>query len=124
MGIEQAGAIVTSVKDSEVLALVGSLGYGRTYLGFNNAVLARRSAGSILKPFLYALALEQGRSSFSEIPDTLRTYPTPQGDYQPFNVDRRWYGPVNVRLCSRQLTQYAGCKNTQGYRARRVFSTC
>lgn len=98
MGIEQAGAVVSSVKDSEVLALVGSLGYGQTYLGYNNAVLARRSAGSILKPFLYALALEQGRSSFSEISDTLRTYRTPQGDYQPYNADRRWYGPVNIRL--------------------------
>jgi penicillin-binding protein 1C len=98
MGVEQVGAIVTSVKDSEVLALVGSLGYNKSYLGYNDAVLARRSAGSVLKPFLYALALEQGQNASSEIPDTLRTYRTPQGDYQPFNADRRWYGPVDVRL--------------------------
>jgi len=97
-GIEQAGVIVSSVKESEILALVGSLGYSPWYQGYNNAVLARRSAGSILKPFLYALALEKGYGSSSEIPDTFRTYSTPQGDYQPYNADRKWYGPVNVRL--------------------------
>jgi penicillin-binding protein 1C len=98
LGIEQVGAVVSSVRDSKVIASVGSLQYGRVRLGYNNAFLARRSAGSILKPFLYALALEQGYSSYSEIADTFRTYPTPQGNYQPYNADRRWYGPVNIRL--------------------------
>ncbi len=55
------------------------------------------SAGSTLKPFLYALALEKGYDSASEIPDTFRSYRTPQGDYLPLNADRRSYGPVSVR---------------------------
>jgi penicillin-binding protein 1C len=96
MGIEQVGVLVTSVS-GEILAMVGSMHYGRRDGGFNNAVLAPRGAGSTLKPFLYALALEKGYSAASEIPDTFQSYRTPQGDYLPHNADRRNYGPVTAR---------------------------
>ncbi len=98
MGIRQAGAIVIAAQSGEVLGIVGSFSYSNRAQGYNNAVLARRSAGSTLKPFLYALALEKGYNGFSEIPDTFRSYPTPHGDYLPYNADRRWYGPVTIRL--------------------------
>jgi penicillin-binding protein 1C len=97
MGIRQAAAIIASCNTAEVLALVGSFSYSEQDLGFNNGVLAQRSAGSTLKPFLYALALERGYGSISEISDTDRAYRTPHGDYLPMNADRREYGPVNVR---------------------------
>jgi penicillin-binding protein 1C len=97
LGMEQVGAIAASAKTGEVLALVGSLNYAEQDQGFNNGVLAYRGAGSTLKPFLYALSLERGFMPSSEIPDTFRSYRTPRGDYLPFNADRRWYGPVNMR---------------------------
>ncbi|MGB6063560.1 MAG: penicillin-binding protein 1C [Desulfomonilaceae bacterium] len=97
-GIHQIGAIVIAAQSSEVLGTVGSFSYSERGQGFNNAILARRSAGSTLKPFLYALALQRGYNVFSEIPDTFRSYPTPHGEYLPFNADRRWYGPVTIRL--------------------------
>ncbi len=97
-GIHQAGAMVVAARSCDVLGMVGSLSYSDRNQGYNNAVLASRSAGSALKPFLYALAFEKGRSTFSEIADTFRSYPTPRGAYLPFNADRRWYGPVTIRL--------------------------
>ena len=96
MGITQAGALVAS-REGEVLGMVGSLNYSEINQGFNNAVVAPRGAGSTLKPFLYALALENGYFSFSEMADTFRSYPTPHGDYLPLNADRRSYGPVTIR---------------------------
>ena len=97
MGITQAAALIASCRNAEVLGLVGSFSYSETDQGFNNGVVAQRSAGSTLKPFLYALALEKGYGSIAEISDTDRTYQTPHGDYLPMNADRREYGPVNVR---------------------------
>ena len=88
---------IASCRSAEVLALVGSFSYSERDQGFNNGALAQRSAGSTLKPFLYALALEKGYGSTSEISDTDRVYQTPHGDYLPMNADRREYGPVNVR---------------------------
>ncbi|MBM4329431.1 MAG: penicillin-binding protein 1C [Deltaproteobacteria bacterium] len=98
LGIRQAGALIVDMRSAQALAMVGSLGYASTSQGFNNAVFAARGAGSTLKPFLYALALEKGYQAYSEIPDTFRSYPTPHGDYLPLNADRRFYGPVNLRV--------------------------
>ena len=53
----EAGVILTSVHDGEVRAVVGS----REFIehGFNRAVEAQRPVGSLLKPFVYMLALAQ-----------------------------------------------------------------
>jgi len=53
----QAGLILTDVHSGEVIAAVGN----REPLehGFNRAVDARRPVGSLLKPFVYVLALAQ-----------------------------------------------------------------
>lgn len=96
LGIEQAAVLVVN-RSGDILVMVGSLSYGPRAQGFNNGVRAFRSAGSTLKPFLYALALERGYNPSSELEDTYRRYPTPKGDYQPYNADRRFYGPVTVR---------------------------
>ncbi len=98
LGIRQACALVVSTDRAEVLAMVGSLGYGGRDSGYINGVLVSRGVGSTLKPFLYARALDKGLTAASEIPDTYQTYPTPRGDYLPFNADRRTYGPVTVRM--------------------------
>ncbi|MDQ1238545.1 MAG: penicillin-binding protein [Thermodesulfobacteriota bacterium] len=96
-GIRQISAIVGSARESAILAMAGSLQYSEVDLGFNNGAMAFRSAGSTLKPFLYAAALEQGHQAVTEIPDTFRSYTTPRGDYLPLNADKRVYGPVIIR---------------------------
>ncbi|HEY2346960.1 MAG TPA: penicillin-binding protein 1B [Xanthomonadaceae bacterium] len=51
------GLVVTDVHDGDVLAVVG--GRDPTGLGFNRALDAQRPVGSLLKPFVYLLALAQ-----------------------------------------------------------------
>ncbi|QWP78747.1 penicillin-binding protein 1B [Lysobacter sp. K5869] len=51
----QAGLVVTDVHNGEVVAVVGSREF--TQPGFNRAVEAQRPVGSLLKPFVYLLAL-------------------------------------------------------------------
>ena len=53
----QAGAVIIEPATGEVLAVVGDRKPG--YAGFNRALDARRPIGSLVKPFVYALALEQ-----------------------------------------------------------------
>lgn len=96
-GARQAAGMVIETSTMSVLAMAGSHNWGPEADGFNNGCTARRSGGSILKPFLYALALENGFSASSVISDTLQTFRTPQGDYLPVNADRRSYGPITVR---------------------------
>ena len=49
--------MVTDVHNGEVLAVVGSRKFDEP--GFNRAVEAQRPVGSLLKPFVYLLALAQ-----------------------------------------------------------------
>lgn len=53
----QAGLVVTDTRRGEVLAVVGSRDPAQH--GFNRALEAQRPVGSLLKPFVYLLALAQ-----------------------------------------------------------------
>ncbi len=96
-GASQAAAIVIHNPTMQVLAAAGSLEYSERAGGFNNGVLAQRSAGSTLKPFLYALAMEEGETVTTLLEDTVRIYRSREGQYAPLNFDRREYGPVTMR---------------------------
>ncbi len=53
----QIASVVTRADNGEVLAIVG--GKEARFAGFNRALGATRQVGSLLKPFIYATALEQ-----------------------------------------------------------------
>ena len=61
-GIDQAGLVVLDAQSGQVHALVGSADYARAQLDITTR---RRKLGSVLKPFVYALALERGASPSS-----------------------------------------------------------
>jgi len=96
-GASQAAAVVVDNRTREVLALAGSFRYGPRDQGFNNGAVAPCSPGSALKPFLYALALDQGFPSGSVLEDVERRYRTPRGEFIPANYDRSTHGPVSFR---------------------------
>ena len=73
--VELEGAVVvTAPTNGEVLAIVG--GRNVSYSGFNRALDARRSIGSLAKPVVYLTALETGRynaaSIINDAPVTLK----------------------------------------------------
>jgi penicillin-binding protein 1C len=94
-GIGNAAAVVLDNETRAVLAWVGSAGFGETlFAGQVDGVLARRSPGSTLKPFLYALAFDDG----GLIPDSwLLDVPRDWAGYVPENYDGRYRGRVTAR---------------------------
>jgi penicillin-binding protein 1C len=93
-GIRNVSALLVDTRDMSVKSWVGSADYGNESLdGQVNGVLAKRSPGSTLKPFIYALALDQGILH----PQTmLRDAPTSFGPFTPENFDGRFFGPVTA----------------------------
>ncbi len=96
-GARQVCGMIVEAGNMKIRAMVGSAEFGPIAAGFNNGCIAGRSGGSILKPFLYALALEKGFYPSYVIADTMQPFKTPQGEYLPYNADRRSYGPVTIR---------------------------
>ncbi|MGJ4729066.1 penicillin-binding protein 1B [Luteimonas sp. SDU101] len=93
----ETGLIVTDVHDGEVVAVVGS--GTPTVHGFNRAVEARRPVGSLLKPFVYLLALASPRnwSLATWVDDSPVTVTLENGKrWSPGNSDGRSHGTVRT----------------------------
>ncbi|OAN96185.1 penicillin-binding protein 1C [Sulfitobacter geojensis] len=91
-----AAIVVADHRNGAVLASVGSPAYADTggALGFVDMTRALRSPGSTLKPFIYAMAFDQGLAH----PDTLiDDSPVAFGRYAPQNFDGAFRGDVTVR---------------------------
>ncbi len=95
VGIENGVAMVVDSRDMEVKALVGSADFFNAKIhGQVNGVLAKRSPGSTLKPFLYALAMDQGLIHPMSV---LKDAPTAFGPYSPENFDGNFVGPITAQ---------------------------
>ncbi|MET0225255.1 MAG: penicillin-binding protein 1C [Dokdonella sp.] len=93
-GLVNGAALLLDTRDMGVKALVGSADYfDAAIAGQVNGTAAKRSPGSTLKPFIYALGLDQGVLH----PRTmLRDVPTAFGLFTPENFDGRFLGPVSA----------------------------
>jgi len=91
-GIHNVSALLVDPRDVSVKAWIGSADYWNESIdGQVNGVLAKRSPGSTLKPFVYALALDQGVLHPRTI---LRDAPSSFGPFTPENFDGRFFGPI------------------------------
>jgi penicillin-binding protein 1C len=93
-GIQNAAALLVDTRTMDVLAQIGSADFFNAEIqGQVDGTRAPRSPGSTLKPFVYALALQQGLihplSILSDAPHSF-------GDYNPENFDREFVGPIRA----------------------------
>lgn len=94
-GIRGGAVVVLDAKTSEVLAMVGSPDFRAKSKGAQvNAAAAPRSAGSTLKPFAYAIAMDRGMLTPLRV---LHDVPESYSDYDPTNFDKSHSGVVTVR---------------------------
>jgi len=97
-GVEDGAVIVIDNATGDVLAWVGSSG-ARSAAREVDGVSAPRQAGSTLKPFLYALAIDSRLlTAASLVDDSPLSIATERGLYAPQNYDRDFHGLVSVRM--------------------------
>ncbi|MBQ7456525.1 MAG: penicillin-binding protein 1C [Desulfovibrio sp.] len=94
-GIHNCAALLVHWPSHEVRALVGSAHFQRMQV---DGTKIRRSPGSTLKPFIYALALEQGLiHPMTLLVDTPKSF----RGYDPENFDHSFMGPVSATTALR-----------------------
>jgi 1A family penicillin-binding protein len=92
----QAALVALDPATGNVLAVVGGRDFRQSQ--FNRASRSRRQPGSAFKPFVYAVALEQGLSPVTELSGLSRMAPLGSEEWTPRNVSMR----VEDRLTLRQ----------------------
>ncbi len=94
-GITNGAVAILNHETMELEALVGSVSFWNDEIdGQVNGTKAKRSPGSTLKPFVYALAMDQ---AIIHPMTMLKDAPKRYGGYTPENSDQRFLGPVFAR---------------------------
>lgn len=94
-GINNTAVLIINNKNYEVTAYAGS----QDFYDFENngqvdGITAKRSPGSLLKPFLYAKVIDEGIAApQSKIPDI----PLYFSNFSPQNANKKYYGMVEMR---------------------------
>lgn len=95
-GMNNASILLIDWRSADIVSLVGSADFFNEEIqGQVDGTSARRSPGSTLKPFVYALALEQGLIHPQTI---LADTPKVFYDYAPKNADDEFRGPISATL--------------------------
>jgi penicillin-binding protein 1C len=94
-GIHNAAVMLVDARNREVKALMGSANFFDPMInGQINGARSKRSPGSTLKPFIYALALDQGIIHPYTV---LKDAPASFGGYNPENFDKDFLGPIRAK---------------------------
>jgi penicillin-binding protein 1B len=98
----QAAFVALDPATGEILAMTGGLDYAAS--AFNRAAAARRQAGSVIKPFVYARALDLSRdpagpglTAASVVNDRPCTIRYGGRAYRPHNYRNQYLGPVTMK---------------------------
>lgn len=93
--VNDAAAVLLDSRSSKVLALIGTLDFFSSRSGQVNGAIRSRSAGSTLKPFIYAEAIDGGLICGATV---LNDSPLRFGSYAPGNYDGTFCGNVRAEV--------------------------
>ena len=94
-GIKNLSVLLMDNKSFEIKSYIGS----QDFYDFENngqvdGIIAKRSPGSLLKPFLYAVAIDEGLiAPCSKVPDVLLYFV----NFSPQNANKKYYGIVEIQ---------------------------
>jgi penicillin-binding protein 1C len=93
-GLTNAAVLLVDHRSMDVLAAIGSADFFDTSIaGQVDGTRAKRSPGSALKPFIYALAIDEGLIHPRSL---LKDAPMRFGAYNPENFDNDFAGPLSA----------------------------
>lgn len=90
----QGSLVAIEPSTGRVVALVG--GYDWTASQFDRATQARRQVGSSIKPWIYAAAIEAGKTPVDTMYDGPFAVQTATGTWMPANYDNKYMGNVTL----------------------------
>lgn len=118
-GIHNLAIMLMDTKSRKVLAYVGSQDfYDEKNLGQINGVVAKRSVGSVLKPFLYALSIDEGLICGDSL---LVDVPTFFSNFNPQNANKKYYGLIKAKFALQKSLNVPFVSLLQSYGYEKFF---
>lgn len=111
-GVHNTAVLVMDIPTREVLAYIGNSPTSSANEKDVDIIVAPRSTGSLLKPFLYAAMLDNG----TLLPETLvADVPTQIAGYRPENYSQQYAGAVSARRALIQSLNVPSVRLLQSY---------
>lgn len=104
LGKYQGALVAIDPQTGYIKAMVGGRDYKESQI--NRATTFYRQPGSLMKPFVYAVAIDQGYKQNDIIMDE----PITIGKYSPQNYDKKFRGPVTMKKAVRLSVNVAAVK--------------
>ncbi|MBE8215868.1 MAG: PBP1A family penicillin-binding protein [Endozoicomonadaceae bacterium] len=119
----QAVLLSMNPKTGQIYSLIGGFNFNQSR--FNRATDARRQIGSLIKPFIYSAALDQGMTAATLINDApiMLNAPDFETYWRPQNDDRQFRGLISLRqslyqsrnLASIRILEKTGIQKARQY---------
>ncbi|MDE2821068.1 MAG: transglycosylase domain-containing protein [Chloroflexota bacterium] len=114
-GVNTGAVMVTDPRTGAIRAMVGSHNFDDEFAGQVNNALTWQQPGSVIKPFIYAAALQGAEGNYltpaSIVWDVPTTYDMGvSGPYSPVNIDGRFRGPMSLRAALQNSRNVATIK--------------
>lgn len=91
----QAGVISIDPHTGFVKAYVGGIDY--KHFKYDHVIVSKRQVGSLFKPFVYSLAMQEGWSPCRKIPNVPVVFELPEGGtWSPKNSDAKYGGEMTL----------------------------
>lgn len=118
-GIQNLSIMLADTKSRKVLVYVGSQDfYDEENLGQVNGIVAKRSVGSTLKPFLYALSIDDGLICGDSL---LLDVPTFFSNFNPQNANKKYHGFIKAKEALQKSLNVPFVSLLQSYGYERFF---
>lgn len=118
--VTNAAVVVLDNRTGGVLAYVGSADfYDKEHSGEVDGAAALRQPGSALKPFVYALGLEEGLTAASILRDEDTFF---EGGFRPRNYDETFHGGVSLRRALACSYNVPAVKTAERFGAARLLN--
>ena len=88
----QTGMMSVEPQTGYVRAWVG--GINQKYFQYDHVYSGKRQVGSTFKPFVYAIAMQEGMSPCTQVPNIPICIPTPSGAWCPSNSSKEYEGSM------------------------------
>lgn len=98
LNVGNGAALITSPRNGDILAMVGSRNFYDTKEGNVNLTTSLRQPGSSIKIVTYAAAFQNGYTATSVLDDSPVSFPGASGPYSPVNYDGAFHGKIPLRL--------------------------